>query len=103
LIEKQFYGSPNYGETPETDEKVMVFILKTDDPVNVLAAPNQPDPETADQSVYGITEIQAYTMNKKLNLSKYLNKKVILQGTLMAAISGHHYTKILMEVKQIDR
>lgn len=103
LTEKMFYGAPNYGETPEKDEKETVLILKLDSPVNVLAEPDQPDSEMADHSIFGIMEIQIYTLDKKINLSKYLNKKITVQGPLMSAISGHHHTEVLMEVKQISR
>lgn len=103
LTEKMFYGAPNYGETPEKDEKEMVWILKLDYPVNVIAAPDQPDPEMGDHTIRGIKEIQIYTLDKKINLSKYLNKKITVQGPLMSAISGHHHTEVLMEVKQIGR
>lgn len=99
LIEKQFYGRPNYGETPETDEKVMVYILKPDYPVNVLAAPGQPDPETADKTIRNVEEIQVYSTNKNVNLSKKLNQKVTLKGVLFIGRTGGQYTKVVMEVR----
>jgi hypothetical protein len=101
LTEKQFYGRPNYGETPETDEKVEVFILKPDYPVNVLAAPNQPDPETSDKTFRNITEIQVYSTDTNVLLSKKLNQKVTLKGVLFIGRSGGHYTKVVMEVRKI--
>lgn len=101
LTEKQFYGRPNYGETPDKDEKVTVFILKPDYPVNVLAAPNQPDSETADKTIRNITGIQAYSTNKNEVLSKKLNQKVTLKGVLFIGRSGGHYTKVVMEVRKI--
>ncbi len=101
LIKKQFYGRPDYGKTPEKDELVYVYILKPDYPVNVFAAPNQPDPETADKTVRDVTEIQVYSIDKSLNLSKYLDKKVILKGTLMPAQTGGQYTKMIMQTKQL--
>jgi hypothetical protein len=103
LTIKQFYGRPNYGETPEKDEKVSVYILKSAYPVTVIAAGNQPDGETANKTIRGVTEIQVYDRNQNKSLSAYLGKKITLKGTLIHAESGDHYTKILMQVWQIEQ
>ncbi len=101
LVEKQFYGPPNYGETPEMDKKVKVMILKPDYPINVFARIDQTDIETANKTIRGTTDLQTYTLNKTMDLSSYLNKKITLQGTLMQAQSGGHYTPIVLKVNTI--
>jgi len=101
LTKKMFYGVPNYGETPEKDEKVWVYILKPDFPVNVYGYIDQQNDETADKNVTNITEIQVYSTAKKIDFKNYLNKKIKLQGVFQSAQTGHHYTKVLMEVKKI--
>jgi len=102
LIKKQFYGSPNYGETPEKDEKVWVYLLKTDYPISVMASANQLDPETADQTVTGITEIQVYSNDSNLDFKPRENKRITLQGIFQTAQTGHHYTRVLLEVREIS-
>ncbi len=100
LTEKMFYGRPNYGETPEKDEKIMVLVLKPDYPINVLADSKQ-DPEISDKTIHGITEIQVYTNYKKFDLKNLKNKKVKLQGLLQARRTGEQFTKVLLEVKKV--
>lgn len=97
LVEKIFYGAPNYGETPEKDEKVKVLILKTDYPINVLAQPDQ-DPEIADKTVRGITEIQVYSTDKKWDLKKLKNKKVTLQGLFQTGRTSGQFTEVVLLV-----
>ncbi len=101
IVIKQFYGAPNYGETPEKDEKVGVYILKPDYPVNVFADLDPKDPETADKTITNITEIQVYSPDKKIDLKNYEGKRIQLNGLLFTGRSGHHYTNVLMEVKKI--
>lgn len=101
LTKKQFYGKPNYGETPENDEKVWVYILKPDFPVNVYGDIDPQDPETADKTVTNITEIQVYSTDKKMDFKNYLNKKIKLNGLLFRGRNAHHHTEVLMEVKKI--
>lgn len=102
LVEKQFYGRPNYGKTPETDEKVNVYVLKTDYPVNVFAGVDQADSETANITVRDISEIQVFSTDNKIDLSSFLNKKVILSGTLMPQQTGGQFTKVLLQVNFVD-
>ncbi len=101
VTEKMFYEGPGYGETPEVDKKVNALILKTDVPVNAYPHSQNNDPEIGDRIITNQKEIQIYTTDKKINLSSLKGKKVMLQGVLQRAMTGHHHTKILMEVKSI--
>ncbi|MDR2145503.1 MAG: DUF4431 domain-containing protein [Tannerella sp.] len=100
LTKKQFYGAPNYGETPEKDEKVWVYVLKTDKAISVYGNPDE-DPETADQTVKDLDLIQTYSLDKKMDLKKYEGKKIKIEGVFQPAINGHHYTPVILEVKKI--
>jgi hypothetical protein len=101
LVQKQFYSRPNYGQTPEKDEKVMVYILKTDYPINVLPATSDQAPETGDKPVKDIQEIQVYTNGNKIDFKKLEGRKVKLQGSLQHDLNGNHYTKVLMKVESV--
>lgn len=101
VTEKMFYEGPGYGETPEVDKKVNALILKTDVPVNAYPHSQNDDPEIGDRIITNQKEIQIYTTDKKINLSSLKGKKVALQGVLQRAMTGHHHTEILMEVKSI--
>lgn len=75
LTYQRFWGPPNYGEDTLTDKKEIYPILKTD---------------TAD--------IQLVTDK---NLRSFENKKVSATGVLFEAQTGHHHTKILLELGEI--
>ncbi|MGX9985459.1 hypothetical protein [Soonwooa purpurea] len=100
LIKKMFYDRPNYGKTPEKDEKVWVYILKTDYPFNVYGDADPQDPETADKTVVNITEIQVYSSDKKIDFDAWENKKIKLQGVFQSARTGNQFTKVIFEVKK---
>src|SRR5690606_29106514 len=101
LVKKQFDGGPNYGETPEKDEKVWVYILQPDSPIHILATPDPGDTETADKTMVNIREIQVYSNDKNINLSRLTAEKVKLKGVFQMGRSGGQYTKVLLEVKKI--
>jgi len=103
LIHKMVYGPPNYGETPNIDEKNYIYILKLDQPVNVYADANQPDPEIADHTLLNQTEIQTFSNIDRVHkdLKKYLNKKIKLQGVLFTGRTGGQYTPIQYQVNKI--
>lgn len=99
LITRMYYGPPNYGENPETDSKQYPFILQLDKPIDVIA--EEDDEFNSDK--LGITEIQVVPMNKEQTelLDQYINKRVIIQGTLFEAIFGGHHREVLIEVEKI--
>lgn len=103
LTEKMVYGRPNYGETPDIDEKNYIYILKPDKPVNVYADANPPDPEIADHTLLNQTEIQTFSNIDDVHkeLKKYLNKKIKLQGVLFTGRTGGQYTPIQYQVNKI--
>ncbi|HRP89302.1 MAG TPA: DUF4431 domain-containing protein [Edaphocola sp.] len=101
LTKKMFYGRPNYGETPEIDEKFWVYILKPNYPANVYGDIDPIDPETSNKTMDNVTEIQVYSTDRKIDFKNYENKKIKLQGVFQYSQTGHHYTKVLMEVKKI--
>ena len=101
LTHRQFYGRPNDGETPEKDEKVWVYILQADYPVNVYAAPDEADPEIADKTQLGITELQVFSTDESIDLSNVIDKKVTLQGVLIVGRTGGQYTPVLLQVTRL--
>jgi hypothetical protein len=94
------YGPPNYGENPETDEKVKVPVLLLSRPVNVRG---QPGDELNSESVRGIKEIQLVLEKLSASYRMLANQQVRVKGTLFHAHTGHHYTAALMTVRQIKK
>jgi hypothetical protein len=91
------YGPPNYGENPDTDEKLKVPFLLLSKPVSVHGDSKN---ELNSESVRDINEIQLIFRSG----SEYKNltgRRVVVTGTLFHGISGHHYTLVLMNVQKI--
>lgn len=99
LITRMYYGPPNYGENPDTDAKQYPFILKLDNPIDVIAKEN----DTHNSDVFGVTEIQVVPIGKEKTelLYNYIDKRVRIQGTLFEAIFGGHHTDVLIQVEEI--
>ena len=90
-----FFGPPNYGENPDTDSRETQAILLLTKPICVEA--NSAEDEEAEQNQLEVTLVPF----KKQNLKNYEGKKIVVQGTLYHAHTGHHHTPVLIEIKRI--
>ena len=94
-----FFGPPGYGENPKTDKKETAYILQLSKPINVIAT----DPEDdLNSTTKNVTKIQLVS-ERNFKLSNFNNKTVKVSGTFFSAISGHHHTKILIDVNKIEQ
>lgn len=93
------YGAPNYGESPQTDQKVQILVLKLKTPIQIKG-----DPQSASnqESLTDIKEIQVLCSNKDQKCTELQGKNVSVTGSLFQAVSGHHYTKVLLNLKSIQ-
>jgi|SRR5882672_4463542 len=98
VIESQF-GPPNYGENPATDMQVKIAVLELDRPVSVVGDPKD---EFNQESVDNIQRMQLVDL-KGGRFSPYAGKHVRVSGTLFHAITGHHYTDVLLTVRTIQQ
>ncbi|MBI9011793.1 MAG: DUF4431 domain-containing protein [Clostridiales bacterium] len=83
LTTEIFYGPPNYGENPETDEKEYPYVLMLDKPIK--------------SGELEVTMMQVVPHNTH-SVQNSLNKHVKVEGTLFFAITGHHHTPILINM-----
>ena len=93
------YGPPNYGENPKTDAKERTVVVVLSKPVNVRGNPKD---DINTESVEGVRRVQLDLFNLKTSYQRFLGRRVVVNGTLFHAITGHHYTKVLMEVHSIN-
>jgi hypothetical protein len=100
LIVESKYGPPNYGENPKTDAKVRVLILVLIKPVNIRGNPQD---TLNKESVQGIKRIQLDVFNLKTPYKQLVGRNVVVKGTLFRAITGHDYTKVVMDVCSIEQ
>ena len=93
------YGLPNFGEQPKTDAKWRVPILVLTKPVNVRG--NSEDVLNS-ESVEGLRRIQLSFYNLEISHKRFIGKRVRVKGTLFHAITGHQFTKVVINVDSIE-
>jgi hypothetical protein len=92
VVVRTFFGPPGYGEHPKTDSIEQQAILVLDHPVCV-------DASGGDEAAASQSEITLVPLGS-VDMSRYIGKRVTVAGSLFHAISGHHYTKVLIQLKQ---
>jgi hypothetical protein len=94
LTRHMYYGAPDFGEHPETDEKEVGFYLDLATPICTRAGASNED-----VAMTGVRLIQLVLDQPGYDrLRPLLGKRVTLRGTLFGAISGHHHTPVLLSV-----
>lgn len=101
LIIENYFGSPGYGDNPETDEREYSYILMLEKPIDVISNTEKREEGDSDSTTSNISEIQLAS-TKDIKLSNYKNKAIRLTGTFFGANTGHHHTKVLLDVQKIE-
>lgn len=92
ITKERFWGPPNYGEDTLTDKKEIVPVITLDVVITI------PSGSGRNASEKLVKKLQVVTTK---SLDGFLNKNVILTGTLFEAQSGHHYTNYLIDLIEI--
>lgn len=93
------YGPPNYGETPDIDQKVQVPIVKLAHPIDVCS---EPTAQLNTESFTGISEIQLVVEPADATTyASLVGQRIAVVGSLSEALTGHHYTKVVLSVDSI--
>jgi len=92
------YGPPGYGENPKRDIKYEVPILLTSEPVRVKGNLSNPKSQA---DLTNVSFIQLVFPKSSGNYRRYLDKEIVVEGTLFRAETGGHYTDLLMNVQTI--
>jgi hypothetical protein len=98
LTIKTYWGPPNFGGNPKTDSKLKEWILKLNEPIDVIGDKDPTNDETS-TSVYGVTKVQLVLLGPHRNL---VGKRVLVKGMLFHGTTGHHFTDVLMLVQSIS-
>ncbi|MDH4043569.1 MAG: DUF4431 domain-containing protein [Gemmatimonadota bacterium] len=93
------FGPPNYGEDTTRDERLKVPILRLRAPVDICGDSTS---EVNIRAFHGVTEIQLIMPEGQSPPPSLLNRAVKVTGTLSAAVSGHHFTDVLVTVSELD-
>ena len=95
-----FPGPPNYEAVAKGDSPEIFWILVLDKPVCVEAGQN----DALNESESEITEMQMILDSKQYSVFRqYLSLRVMVKGTLFHAHTGHHHTRVLIRVKEIEK
>ncbi len=89
VIEKGYYGPPNYGETPELDAKEIETIICFDEPKNFFV----------DEKLAVIKEMQLVFYKSFYKDSDCIpGKRYSFTGRVVPAETGHHHTDYILLV-----
>jgi len=91
IILKQFYGPPNYGETPEIDSIENHYVLKLNEPISF----------SNETEIIIIDEIQLILDFNKLTDEINPNIDYLVVGRAFFRQTGHHHTQIIIIVDLI--
>lgn len=86
-----FYGPPNYGETPEQDVVERIWMLALDQPIQVSG-------EVFDslvKSTAADSTIQLLGLKQKWRSPGLC---IVVEGEILPSHSGHHHKPILMDI-----
>ena len=92
ILLKQFYGPPNYGETPEIDKIESYYVLQLNEPITF----------TRGYITETVEEIQLIIIDNK-NIELNISWNYIVTGNAFFAETGHHHTPIIIIVNMIIR
>lgn len=93
-----FAGRPNFDNIRRGDEPEICWVLKLPKPISVLVSENDEVNESEDN----VAELQLTMRNDQFEeYRKFLGRKVKVTGTLFHAVSPHHHTIVLLQVKRI--
>jgi hypothetical protein len=95
VSKKQAFGPPNYGEDPAHDRRETYLVLVLNAPLCVTGDPKSP---TNNESETDVREVQLVFAPGQSIRRSWLNRQVSVSGTLFHAITGHHRTKVLIQV-----
>ena len=94
------YGKPSYGDNPDKDEKVEVAILILPTPIRIRARTTS---SVNNESVTNVSFVQLiFPAEVDGNYSKYLDKDIVVAGTLVRGRTGEHFTDVVMTIKAVN-
>lgn len=97
LTSEEKLGPPGYGETPDVDRKMTIFVLRLDAPIDTCG---QPGGVINFDSLKNVTEVQVYCA-EDLDCRQYLARKLTVAGTLEQAILGAHFKPVVARVSKV--
>jgi hypothetical protein len=99
LVRKTFPGPPNYESVRKGDRSETYWLLELPRPICVDESKEQRDPAQKDvRRIQLVVNEETYKNQKAL-----VGRRVVATGTLFGAITGHHHTPVLLQVKTLAK
>jgi hypothetical protein len=89
------FGPPNFGETPQRDERISVAVLVLGAPRSVCAD------TTGDASNEELTGLDSVQLVRDDALQQYASKRVVVRGRLARSITGRQFFPAVLMVTGI--
>lgn len=101
LLVKDEYGPPNFGENPDSDQKLKIYVLHLSAPVDIKAdaAPDSDDPDI--DNYFNVKDIQVDFDYKATGIKSLINKKIKVSGSLHEKIAPGDYMDVVMIVDTV--
>ncbi|HEY6010791.1 MAG TPA: DUF4431 domain-containing protein [Nitrospirota bacterium] len=100
ITERVFPGPPNYENIKKGDRPETAWILHLDKPVCVVPVNPKDD---IDEPESNVTDMHLIIFGSYKKYEALLGKQVVAHGSLTHSITGHHRTRVLIEVEDITR
>lgn len=103
LVRETFAGPPNYESIANGDEPETYFFIKPMRPFCTRASPTEDTDKNQEnikvvQLVFGVNAKEFYS-----SLRPRLGTAVTCSGILMSAMTGHHRSRVLLQVSECVR
>jgi len=97
----EFFGPPNYGESPDTDRLERTYYLQLPAPPGIQVDRLQL-PEDADSSAAWFHFVQLIVPDSLSSRARQLvGQRVAATGVLLTGVTGHHRTPLLLDVQTL--
>jgi hypothetical protein len=100
LTRKTFPGPPNYESVRKGDRAEMYWLVELRSPACVLEDKVSPDLNPSQDQIREVQLVLESAMYK--TYSGLIGRRVVAQGTLFGAHTGHHHTPVLLTVESIE-
>jgi hypothetical protein len=94
---RTFAGPPNYESVAKGDQPEVMWVLQLARPICVSASGDRKDEKNVSKLQLVFTGAEGYRRYRS-----FVGKRVMVNGTLFSAQTGHHYTRVLLTVTNIS-
>ena len=89
VSERQVYGPPNFGETPETDQRRTILVFLPSEPIHLCG---ESSGTAGDPPETNVTDMQLINYSRRGSLGTPTS----VTGSLARADNAYHYTRVIM-------